>query len=130
LNIQIRGRIINFLKSIALYAFRYIPYAVSLIFEIMEVNDALIDKLATLARLQFEPAEKERLKQDLQKMIAFVEQLQQMDTEGELPVLQMSSNTDILREDEIKDTISREDGLRNAPITDGVFFKVPKVINK
>jgi aspartyl-tRNA(Asn)/glutamyl-tRNA(Gln) amidotransferase subunit C len=45
-------------------------------------------------------------------------------------VLQMSSNTDILREDEIKDTISREDGLRNAPITDGVFFKVPKVINK
>jgi aspartyl-tRNA(Asn)/glutamyl-tRNA(Gln) amidotransferase subunit C len=96
----------------------------------MEVNDALIDKLANLARLSFEPEEKERLKKDLQKMIAFVEQLQVLDTEGELPVLQMSTNTDVLRDDELKNTISREEALRNAPITDGVFFKVPKVISK
>jgi aspartyl-tRNA(Asn)/glutamyl-tRNA(Gln) amidotransferase subunit C len=96
----------------------------------MEVNDSLIDKLASLARLSFEPEEKERLKQDLQKMIAFVEQLQVLDTEGELPVLQMSTNTDVLREDELQNGISREDALRNAPVTDGVFFKVPKVIAK
>jgi aspartyl-tRNA(Asn)/glutamyl-tRNA(Gln) amidotransferase subunit C len=96
----------------------------------MEVNDALIDKLANLARLSFEPEEKERLKKDLQKMIAFVEQLQVLDTEGELPVLQMSTNTDVLRDDELKNTISREEALRNAPVTDGVFFKVPKVISK
>ena len=96
----------------------------------MEVNDALIDKLASLARLSFESEEKERLKQDLQKMIAFVEQLQVLDTEGELPVLQMSTNTDVLRDDELKNTISREEALRNAPVTDGVFFKVPKVITK
>jgi aspartyl-tRNA(Asn)/glutamyl-tRNA(Gln) amidotransferase subunit C len=63
-------------------------------------------------------------------MIAFVEQLQVLDTEGELPVLQMSTNTDVLRDDELKNTISREEALRNAPITDGVFFKVPKVISK
>ena len=96
----------------------------------MEVNDALIDKLANLARLSFEPEEKERLKQDLQKMIAFVEQLQVLDTEGAPPVLQMSTNTDVLREDELQKTISREEALRNAPVTDGVFFKVPKVITK
>ena len=96
----------------------------------MEVNDALIDKLAVLARLEFEPGEKERLKEDLQKMIAFVEQLQQLDTEGIEPVLQMSSRTDIWREDEIKNSLTREEALKNAPLTDGVFFKVPKVINK
>ena len=96
----------------------------------MEVNDALIDKLAHLARLSFEPEEKERLKKDLQKMIAFVEQLQALDTEGELPVLQMSTNTDLLREDELKNTLSRQEALKNAPVTDGVFFKVPKVISK
>ena len=96
----------------------------------MEVNDALIDKLAALARLEFEPGEKERLKEDLQKMIAFVEQLQQLDTEGIEPVLQMSSRTDIWREDEIKNSLTREEALKNAPLTDGVFFKVPKVINK
>jgi aspartyl-tRNA(Asn)/glutamyl-tRNA(Gln) amidotransferase subunit C len=96
----------------------------------MEVNDALIEKLAVLARLEFEPAEKERLKADLQKMISFVEQLQELDTEGELPVLQMSTNTDVLREDEEKNTLTRKEALRNAPMTDGVYFKVPRVINK
>ena len=96
----------------------------------MEVNDALIDKLAALARLEFEPEEKERLKQDLQKMISFVEQLQELDTEGEEPMLQMSSRTDVWREDEIRNTLTREEALKNAPLTDGVFFKVPKVISK
>ena len=96
----------------------------------MEVNDALIDKLATLARLEFDPVEKERLKQDLQKMIAFVEQLQELDTDGEDPVLQMSGNTDVLRDDELRNALPREDAVRTAPLKDGVFFKVPKVINK
>src|SRR5436853_413855 len=64
------------------------------------------------------------------KIIAFVEQLQALDTEGELPVLQMSTNTDVLREDVIQKTLSREEALKNAPVTDGVFFIVPKVISK
>jgi aspartyl-tRNA(Asn)/glutamyl-tRNA(Gln) amidotransferase subunit C len=42
----------------------------------------------------------------------------------------MSTNTDVLREDEIKNTLSRNEALKNAPRTDGVFFKVPKVISK
>ena len=41
----------------------------------MEVNDALIDNLANLARLQFDDAEKEEIKKDLQRMITFVEKL-------------------------------------------------------
>jgi len=96
----------------------------------MEVNDALIDKLAGLAKLEFEPEEKERLKKDLQKMIAFVEQLQDLDTEGEEPVLQMSSRADVLRDDKESDGLTREEGLRNAPLTDGIYFEVPKVISK
>jgi aspartyl-tRNA(Asn)/glutamyl-tRNA(Gln) amidotransferase subunit C len=96
----------------------------------MEVNDALIDKLAGLAKLEFEPEEKERLKKDLQKMIAFVEQLQELDTEGEEPVLQMSSRVDVLRDDKETHGLTREEGLRNAPLTDGIYFEVPKVISK
>ena len=96
----------------------------------MEVDDALIEKLANLASLSFEPEEKQRLKQDLQKMIAFVEQLQALDTDGELPVLQMSTNTDVLRDDIIQNSLRREEALKNAPVTDGVFFKAPKVISK
>ena len=96
----------------------------------MEVNDALIDKLAHLARLEFEPEEKARLKNDLQKMIAFVEKLQELDTTGSEPLLQMSTRTDVLRDDVAKETMTRDEALKNAPESDGIFFKVPKVIER
>lgn len=96
----------------------------------MEVNDALIDKLANLARLQFSQEEKENLRQDLQRMIAFVDKLNELNTEGVEPLLHMSDTINVLREDLVQGSISREEGLKNAPDTDGVYFRVPKVINK
>ena len=96
----------------------------------MEVNDALLDKLAHLARLYIEPSEREGLKQDLQLMISFVEKLQELDTAGTTPLLHMSETSDVLREDVVEGSVSREAALANAPDTDGVFFKVPKVIKK
>ena len=96
----------------------------------MEVNDALVDKLANLARLQFDDAEKSAIKNDLQRMIQFVEKLNELDTTGVVPLLHMSDNINALREDVVKDSISREEGLQNAPLKDEQFFKVPKVIKK
>jgi aspartyl-tRNA(Asn)/glutamyl-tRNA(Gln) amidotransferase subunit C len=96
----------------------------------MEVNDALVDKLANLARLTFDASEKEAIKNDLQKMISFVEKLNELDTTGVEPLLHMSDNINVLRADEEKGSITREQGLQNAAIHDGRFFKVPKVIKK
>ena len=96
----------------------------------MEVNDALVDKLAHLARLKFDASEKEEIKKDLQKMIAFVEKLNELDTKGVEPMLHMSEETNVLREDEVKGSITREDALRTAPLHDDQFFKVPKVIRR
>jgi aspartyl-tRNA(Asn)/glutamyl-tRNA(Gln) amidotransferase subunit C len=96
----------------------------------MEVNDALVDKLAHLAKLQFDDEQKIEIRNDLQKMIAFVEKLNELDTSGVKPLLHMSDEVNVLREDEIKGSISREDALKNAPLHDGRFFKVPKVIKK
>lgn len=96
----------------------------------MEVNDTLVDKIAHLARLQFNAVEKASIKNDLQKMIAFVEKLNELDTKGVAPLLHMSDNINVLREDEVKGSISREAGLKNAPMHDNQFFKVPKVIKK
>ena len=95
----------------------------------MEVNDALLDKLAHLARLDIEPAERKGLKQDLQRMISFVEKLQELNTGG-APQLHMTDTADVLREDTVQGSVTREEALKNAPDTDGVFFKVPKVIKK
>ena len=96
----------------------------------MEVNDALVDKLAHLARLKFDVTEKEAIKNDLQKMIQFVEKLNELDTTGVEPLLHMSDNVSILRADEVKGSISRQAGLQNATVHDEEFFKVPKVIKK
>lgn len=96
----------------------------------MEVNDALVGKLANLARLQFDDAEKAGIKNDLQRMIQFVEKLNELDTTGVAPLLHMSDNINVLREDEVKGSISREEALKNAPMHDQQFFKVPKVIKK
>jgi aspartyl-tRNA(Asn)/glutamyl-tRNA(Gln) amidotransferase subunit C len=96
----------------------------------MEVNNALVEKLANLSRLRFDDTQKESIKADLQSMIQFVEKLNELDTTGVEPLLHMSDNVNILREDELKGSIDRKEGLKNAPVQDGVFFKVPKVIRK
>ena len=96
----------------------------------MQVNDALVDKLSHLARLSFKDEEKEEIKKDLQRMIGFVEKLNELDLEGVAPLLHMSEEVNVLREDEVKGSVSREDALRNAPAHSDEFFNVPKVIRK
>lgn len=96
----------------------------------MEVNDALVNKLALLSRLQFSEMEKAEIKNDLQRMIGFVEKLNELNLDGVEPLLHMTEEVNVLREDEVKGSVSREEGLKNAQGSDGVFFKVPKVIKK
>ena len=96
----------------------------------MEVTGTLVDKLAQLSGLEFNAADKEEIKNDLQRMISFVEKLDELDLEGTEPLLHMSSNVNVLREDEVKGSVTREEALKNAPAHDDKFFKVPKVIKK
>ena len=96
----------------------------------MEVDDALINKLSRLSMLQFNDEEKAEIKSDLQKMISFIDKLQELDTTGVEPLLHMSRNSEVLREDVPSGMISRDEALLNAPLHDGIYFKVPKVIKK
>gem|GEM_PF-30046 len=96
----------------------------------MKVDDALIDNLAHLARLEFSTDEKAGLRNDLQSMIVFVEKLNELNTEGVKPLQHMSNAVNVFREDEVKGSASRQEALLNAPIADDAFFKVPKVIKK
>ncbi|MCH5688179.1 Asp-tRNA(Asn)/Glu-tRNA(Gln) amidotransferase subunit GatC [Niabella sp. W65] len=96
----------------------------------MEVNDALVDKLAHLSKLTFTEQEKKDIAKDLQNMIGFVEKLNELDLKDVEPLMHMSEEINVLREDEIKGSASREEALKNAPETDGQFFLVPKVIKK
>jgi len=96
----------------------------------MQVDDALISKLSRLAMLDFNEAEKEEIKADLEKMIGFVDKLKELDTTGIEPLLHMTGNNNMLREDEVKNMLSQQEALKNAPLHDNQFFKVPKVIKK
>jgi aspartyl-tRNA(Asn)/glutamyl-tRNA(Gln) amidotransferase subunit C len=96
----------------------------------MEVTDALVEKLAHLSRLEFNDADKAAIKNDLQRMISFVEKLDELDLSETQPLLHMSSNKNVLRDDVTDGSITREEGLKNAPEHDNKFFKVPKVIKK
>ncbi|MBP6478106.1 MAG: Asp-tRNA(Asn)/Glu-tRNA(Gln) amidotransferase subunit GatC [Chitinophagaceae bacterium] len=96
----------------------------------MEVNDAMVEKLAHLSRLQFNEKEKAEIKNDLQRMIAFVEKLNELDLDNVEPLLHMSDEVNVLRDDVVKGSVSRAEALKNAPLHDEQFFKVPKVIKK
>jgi len=93
----------------------------------MKVDNDLIEKLAHLARLEFSEQEKVGLQKDLQS-IAFVEKLNEVNTDGVKPLLHMGNAVNVFREDEVKGSVTRQDALKNAPVADEAFFKVPKVI--
>jgi aspartyl-tRNA(Asn)/glutamyl-tRNA(Gln) amidotransferase subunit C len=96
----------------------------------MEITSEMIDRLAHLARLQFSNEEKKELKTDLESMIGFVEKLKEVDTTGVEPLLHITDAVNVLRDDEVKQTITKKQALLNAPLTDGDFFITPKVIKK
>lgn len=96
----------------------------------MEVNIELIDKLSNLARLEIKPEEKERLRNDMQQMIGFIEKLQELDTTGIEPLMHLTEEINVLRQDEVKGSVSREEALLNAALKNDSFFMVPKVIKK
>ncbi len=96
----------------------------------MEINDALIDKLAGLSRLHFDTGQKKAIRNDLEKMIGFVDKLNELNTEGIEPLMHINSNKNVLREDVVKHDFSREQALLNASDRSEQFFKVPKVIKK
>lgn len=94
----------------------------------MEINDSLIDKLAMLSRLHFDDKQKEGIKNDLEKMIGFVDKLNELDTSGTEPLMHISNNINILREDVVEQPVTKNEALFNATLKDNNFFKVPKVI--
>jgi len=96
----------------------------------MEINVEIIDKLSSLSKLHFNEEEKKSLQVDLQRMLEFVNKLNEIDTDGVEPLLHITSNTNKLREDIVQNEISHEEALANAFLKDADFFKVPKVIKK
>lgn len=94
----------------------------------MSVTKKDVEKIAMLARLKFEETEIEHFTDDMNKILGYVEKLNQLNTENVKPLSHPNENLNIFRKDELKKSISTEDALENAPDKEDKFFKVPRVI--
>lgn len=96
----------------------------------MEVTPQLVDALAALGRLQLNTPAKDALCNDMQQLIGFFEQLQQLDTTGVEPLTHLSTEINRYRSDATGAHLQREAALTQARQHDAAFFMVPKVIKK
>ena len=96
----------------------------------MKIDTKVVDELAHLARLSYENEAKQEIVTELNKIIAFVEKLDEINTDGIEPLIYMVDETNITREDVMKQDVTQDEGLKNAPKKDSDYFRVPKVIEQ
>ncbi len=94
----------------------------------MKVDKELVGKIAHLARLEYSEEEKVEVVDDMNKILTFMEKLNEIDTSEVAPLVYMTDSTNILRPDVVKTDITKEDALKNAPKRNSDFFRVAKVI--
>ena len=94
----------------------------------MKITKEIVRKTAHLARLTFSEEGETQMVQDLQKMVNWVDKLQEVDTDDVEPLTSMSPEINVFRADEVANQLARASTFRNAPKHDSEFFRVPKVI--
>lgn len=94
----------------------------------MKIDQASLQKIAHLARLNFDAQGAEKMSKDLSQVLDWVDQLQEVSTEEVIPLTNMSSEINAFRVDEVGEQLSQEQALKNAPKKDNGFFTVPKVM--
>jgi aspartyl-tRNA(Asn)/glutamyl-tRNA(Gln) amidotransferase subunit C len=94
----------------------------------MSVTLKVVDQVARLARLDFAPEEKVKLIAELNEVLRYMEELNQVDTTNVEPLAQLIDAPNVLREDRRVPGLTRAEALQNAPSHSEEFFKVPKVI--
>jgi len=96
----------------------------------MIIDKETVEKVATLARLELAEDEKDKMIQDMSKILDFMAKLNELDTTGVEPLIYMTDEVNVLREDVVKQEITTEEGLENSPKHTDEYFLVAKVIEK
>lgn len=95
----------------------------------MKVDKETVEKIAHLSRLELNNKELEDMQKDLSNTLNWMEKLNELDTDNIEPLISMSENKNIMREDVTKEHISHYDALKNAPKKDSDYVRVPKVLD-
>jgi aspartyl-tRNA(Asn)/glutamyl-tRNA(Gln) amidotransferase subunit C len=94
----------------------------------MTIDEQTVDKIAHLARLELAADEKQAMIKDMNKILGFMDKLNEVNTTGIEPLVYMTAEPNVLREDVVKQEITTEEALQNAPDHDESHFLVEKVI--
>lgn len=95
----------------------------------MKIDEATLDRIAGLARLGTgDSAMRASMLADMQRVIDFVQALNEVDTTGVEPLIFLTEEEDVLRADVARLETTREEALANAPVKDSDYFKVPRVV--
>jgi aspartyl-tRNA(Asn)/glutamyl-tRNA(Gln) amidotransferase subunit C len=96
----------------------------------MKIDDKLVDKLSKLSQLEFDQENKAKMTKDLNKIVDFVNKLEQLDTNNIEPMVYVSQELNVLRKDIVQEHTDKKQALKNAPQKDSDYFKVPTVLKK
>jgi aspartyl-tRNA(Asn)/glutamyl-tRNA(Gln) amidotransferase subunit C len=88
-----------------------------------------VAKVATLARLKLTDSEQETLATQLSEVLGYVDILNEVDTENVEPMAHAVELSNIFREDEVRESLQRDEALVNAPKSDGRSFLVPQILD-
>ena len=94
----------------------------------MQITDELIMRLESLSRIELTSEQRENTKNDLQKILTYIESLSELDTASAEPLSHSSSVTNVMREDEVKESTDRDLILSNAPNQADGCFSVHKTV--
>jgi aspartyl-tRNA(Asn)/glutamyl-tRNA(Gln) amidotransferase subunit C len=94
----------------------------------MKTDINTIRSLAHLARLEINETKEQEILSDLNKILNWMEQLNELNTDNVEPLIHMSEEVNVMREDVAQNTVTHEEALRNAPKKDSDYFRVPKVM--
>ena len=94
----------------------------------MTLDKETLDKIAHLARLEINESDRDKMLADMNNMVAFVEKLKEVDTKGVEPLTSMTHEMNAMRDDVVKELLTKEEALKLAPKHDADFFRVPKVL--
>ncbi len=94
----------------------------------MAVTKETVEQIARLARLEFSAEETSTFLEQFNRILAYVEKLNEVNTDGVEPMARVVDATNVLRADEVLPCLPVEDALRNAPSRLENYIKVPKVV--
>ncbi len=89
-----------------------------------------VEKVAELARLNLKADEKKRLQKNVDSVLNYVKNLESLDTQNVNPTSHVLDLENVFRPDVVREQDIREPVLKHAPLREGNFFKVPKIVEK